>query len=277
LDTAKILALIDEHAEETALLLLPGLQYYTGQLLDMPKITTYARSRGITVGWDLAHAAGNVPLALHDWDVDFAVWCNYKYLNAGPGAIAGAFVHERHGQVLFEDDNVLYRKRLEGWYGGDKKVRFEMKKQFIPTPGAQGYQVSNPSAVDLASLSASLEVFGMTTMEKLREKSLLLTAYAEWLLHDMLVELQDEAGVEKQPPFRIITPSNPLERGAQLSLLLRPGLLEKVSEALKEGGVVCDQRKPDVVRIAPVPMYSTFTEVWQFMEIFRSALKGDSK
>jgi kynureninase len=271
--TEKILSVIDEHASDTALLLLPGIQYYSGQLFDMPRITRYAQDRGIVVGWDLAHAAGNVELRLHDWNVDFAVWCTYKYLNAGPGAIAGAFVHERHGKVEHsrEEGQFVFRPRLAGWYGGDKSVRFNMDKTFQPTPGAGGFQVSNPSAIDLASLSAALSVFNQTSMSALRSKSLLLTAYTEYLLNDILAA-RNAAG-DKQPPFRIITPKNPLERGTQLSVLLRPGLLEHVGKALKEGSVVCDQRKPDVVRVAPVPLYCTFSDVWRFAEIFRRAIE----
>lgn len=268
--TERILAVIDEHASETALLLLPGIQYYSGQLFDIPRITRYAQERGIVVGWDLAHAAGNVELQLHDWNVDFAVWCTYKYINAGPGAIAGAFVHERHGKVEHADDGkIVFRPRLAGWYGGDKSVRFNMDKTFQPTPGAGGFQVSNPSAIDLASLSAALSVFNKTSMKALRSKSLLLTAYTEYLLNDILTTHDDE-----EPPFKIITPRNPMERGTQLSLLLRRGLLEHVGKALEEGGVVCDKRKPDVIRVAPVPLYTRFSDVWTFTQIFRQAIES---
>lgn len=278
--TDKILSVIDEHAEETALLLLPGIQYYSGQFFDMPRITKYAKERGIVVGWDLAHAAGNVELRLHDWDVDFAVWCTYKYINGGPGSIAGAFVHERHGKVDYGHegrpsggDAPTFRHRLSGWYGGDISVRFNMDNKFRPAPGASGFQLSNPSAVDLASLSAALSVFNQTSMAALRSKSLVLTAYAEHLLTEILAEDGDRDGSAECVPFRILTPSNPLERGAQLSVLLRPGLLERVGAALQAGGVVCDQRKPDVIRVAPVPMYCTFSDVWAFMKLFREALK----
>lgn len=288
--TAKILALIDEHADSTALLLLPGIQYYSGQLLDIPTITRHAHRHGITVGWDLAHAAGNVELALHDWGVDFAVWCTYKYLNAGPGAIAGAFVHERHHRGADPDFKFLlsaaasgggeaplpYRHRLAGWYGADKRVRFNMDKVFQPAEGAHGFQVSNPSAVDLASLSAALSVFGQTTMRELRSKALVLTAYLEWLLQGLLGEEgMGGTGEGGEPAFRIITPASPLERGSQLSLQLRRDLvLDKVIVALQEGGVVCDARKPDVIRVAPVPMYCRFEDVWGFVEVFRKAIRN---
>ncbi|KAM4067216.1 kynureninase 2 [Hirsutella rhossiliensis] len=272
--TEQVLRAIDEHADETALLLLPGIQYYSGQLFDMATITAYAKARGIVVGWDLAHAAGNVELRLHDWDVDFACWCTYKYLNAGPGAIAGAFVHERHGGVEWAADasspeSPVYRPRLMGWYGGDKSVRFNMDNLFVPTPGAGGFQLSNPSVIDLASLAAALSVFTKTSMRDLRSKALVLTAYAEHLLHQMLAQAPS-----KEPPlFRLLTPSEPSQRGTQLSLLLREGLLEAVARVLEENGVACDKRKPDVIRIAPVPLYCSFEDVWKFMQILRGALE----
>ncbi|KAK4098905.1 kynureninase 2 [Parathielavia hyrcaniae] len=296
ISTEHILSVIDEHADSTALLLLPGIQYYTGQLFDMARITAHARARGIpAVGWDLAHAAGNVELRLHDWGVDFAVWCTYKYLNAGPGAIAGVFVHERHhhhhhhhhantntnpesgGTAV--DDTLGYRHRLAGWYGADKTVRFNMAKEFLPAAGAHGWQVSNPSAADLACVRAALGVFGRTSMRELRDKAVVLTGYLEWLLNGLVEDgvgtsMGRTEGEEGEPAFRIITPANPLERGSQLSLLLREGLLEKVSGKLAEGGVVCDARKPDVIRVAPVPLYCGFEDVWGFVEVFKRALEG---
>ena len=270
--TEKILQTIDEHADSTALLLLPGIQYYTGQLFDMPTITKYAQDRGLVVGWDLAHAAGNVPLRLHDWNVDFAVWCTYKYMNAGPGAIAGAFVHSKHGGVDYSkgEDKPEFRHRLAGWYGGDKKYRFRMDNIFRPTAGAGGFQLSNPSIVDLASLSAALDTFNQADMATKREKSLLLTAYAEYLLYQILAQDRHPTAA-----FRIITPKDPLQRGAQLSVLLREGLLEKVVAAFQEQGVVCDKRAPNVIRVAPVPMYNTFEDIWRFMDILgRVILEG---
>ncbi|KAK3301737.1 pyridoxal phosphate-dependent transferase [Chaetomium strumarium] len=279
--TERILSVIDEHADSTALLLLPGIQYYTGQLFDIPRITAHARRHGITVGWDLAHAVGNVELALHEWNVDFAVWCTYKYLNAGPGAIAGCFVHERHhhhhsngapvnGGKAAEKKS--YVPRLAGWYGADKAVRFNMEKEFSPAAGANGWVVSNPSAIDLACVGAALSVFGQTRMADLREKGMVLTAYLEWLLKG-LVEEDEERREGQGPAFRIITPANPLERGSQLSLLLRGGLLQRVSEKLAEAGIVVDVRKPDVIRVAPVPMYCRFEDVWEFVEVFSQAIE----
>lgn len=284
LSTAAVLAAIDAHADELALVLLPGIQYYTGQLLDMPAITAHARRRGIVVGWDLAHAVGNVELQLHDWDVDFAVWCTYKYVNAGPGSIAGAFVHERYGRVepapgtapgtadpdVRQQPGFAYHPRLAGWYGTDLRVRFDMAKTFQPTPGAQGFQLSNPSALDLASLSGALSVFDKTDMPTLRSKSLVLTAYAEALLHRLLRDAAARDGEHAAPPFRIITPASPAERGAQLSVLLRDGaLLARLTAAMDAADVIMDQRKPNVVRIAPVPLYNTFADVYQVVDVLR--------
>lgn len=269
ISTELILKTIDENAHDTALLLLPGIQYYSGQLFDIPKITAHAKGNGIVVGWDLAHAAGNVELKLHDWDVDFACWCTYKYINAGPGAIAGAFIHKRYGKVDLTSDKVSYRPRLTGWYGGDKSVRFNMDNKFIPTPGAAGYQTSNPSAIDLASLLGALSVFEKTCMKELRDKALVLTAYAEYLLDEIIYQAQDDG---RGPLFRIISPRDPLQRGTQLSVLLRDGLLESASQVLEDSGVLCDKRKPGVIRVAPVPLYTRFEDVWRFMRIFRKAL-----
>ncbi|KAF1965808.1 kynureninase 2 [Bimuria novae-zelandiae CBS 107.79] len=259
--TENICRLIDQHAEELALILLPGIQYYSGQLLDVKTITAHAHSHGITIGWDCAHAAGNVELKLHEWDVDFACWCTYKYMNAGAGAIAGAFIHSKHGD---NGSNV----GLKGWYGHDKSSRFLMDNKFAPTPGAQGFQCSNPSIVDLTCLSGSLSVFQKTSMAQLRSKALLLTAYAEHLLSTIAARNQHEG----KAPFEIITPSDPRWRGTQLSVLLQEDLMEIVSEALIEGGVVCDKRKPGCIRVAPVPLYNTFEDVWRFMRVFEGGL-----
>ncbi|KAJ5383397.1 hypothetical protein N7517_001308 [Penicillium concentricum] len=266
ISTEKILSYIDEHAESAALLLLPGIQYYTGQLFDIPTITKYAQSKNLVVGWDLAHAYGNVELKMHDWNVDFAAWCTYKYGNAGPGAMGGLYVHERHGQVDYSagPDAPKFRHRLTGWYGGDRSVRFKMDNKFKPIPGAGGFQVSNPSVIDLTCLCAALSVFDQTSMADIRQKSLKLTAYLEFLL------LKDTD--EQTRLFDIITPSDPHARGAQLSVLLKPGLLHKVSERLQDAGIICDKREPGVVRVAPVPLYNTFSEVFNFVKEFKGAL-----
>ncbi|KAL1652020.1 Kynureninase (L-kynurenine hydrolase) [Diplodia intermedia] len=267
ISTDKILRAIDEHADEIALILLPGIQYYSGQYFDMPTITAHAKSKGLTIGWDLAHAAGNVPVQLHDWDVDFAAWCTYKYQNAGPGSIAGCFVHEKHGKVEFgSDGQPIFRPRLTGWYGGDRAVRFKMDNKFRPIPGAGGFQCSNPSAIDLTSLCAALSVWDETSIHEVRAKSLQLTAYAEHLL------MKGLPADENARPYRIITPLDPRQRGAQLSVLLAPGLLKTVAKALQEAGIVADSREPDVVRVAPVPLYNTYSDVYAFVATLRGAI-----
>ncbi|CAO2647792.1 Nn.00g087140.m01.CDS01 [Neocucurbitaria sp. VM-36] len=291
-----ILSVISRHAATTALVLLPGIQFYSGQFFDIELITRHCQSLGITVGWDLAHAAGNVPMKLHDWNVDFAAWCNYKYMNGGPGVIGGLFVHERHGTVEEvpvtkadgvkdvdsakvapdgeqkhnNDTQLIYRPRLSGWWGSDKSSRFRMENKFVPIAGASGFQLSNPSALDMTSVMASLDVFALTNMEALRQRSLRLTGYLEARL------LHYEGG--GPPPYTIITPANPAERGAQLSVLLNPGLLDHVMKYIEDHGVVVDERKPDVVRIAPAPLYNSFHDIHRFIAIFheacRRAVKG---
>ncbi|KAI8937001.1 Kynureninase 1 [Plenodomus lindquistii] len=281
LSTEHILSVISVHAATTALVLLPGIQFYSGQFLDIELITHHCHALGIPVGWDLAHATGNVPLKLHDWNVDFAAWCNYKYMNGGPGVIGGLFVHERHGTVepasasqsnkpsnTSKSNNtptdLIYRPRLSGWWGSDKTSRFAMSNSFIPIPGASGYQLSNPSALDITSVMASLDVFALTSIDALRERSLRLTGYLEARL------LRYPGG---NPPYTIITPANPAERGAQLSVLLKPGLLEHVQKEIEEKGVVVDERKPDVLRIAPAPLYNSFWDVHRFIEVFHQACR----
>lgn len=269
INTSHILSVIDEHASTTALLLLPGIQFYTGQLLDIATITAHAHSLGIFVIWDLAHAVGNVELKLHEWDCDAAVWCSYKYLNAGPGSIGGLFVHERNSQVdreRTEADNgsMGFKNRLSGWWGNDKESRFAMTNYFTPIPGAAGFQLSNPSVFDITSLCASLEVFAMTDMASLRLKSLKLTGHLEMLLRRLKADNGN---------FTIITPEDPMQRGAQLSLKLKEGLLGTVLEELERNAVVVDERRPDVIRVAPAPLYNTFADVFDFVQIFGESLK----
>jgi len=269
LSTYDIMSVISTHAADTALLLLPGIQYYTGQLFDIPVITAFAHKHGIVVIWDLAHTVGNIPLSLHDWDVDAAAWCSYKYLNGGPGCIGGMFVHERNSlvtrEITDEKPEEGYRNRLAGWWGNEKASRFRMVNKFHPANGAAGFQLSNPSILDITSLSASLEVFQLAGgMQKLREKSLKLTSFLEGLLSDM--------GEEDKVLFRIITPSSPDQRGAQLSILLVEGLLETVMRELETRGVIVDERKPDVIRVAPAPLYNTFSDCVRFVEAFSAAL-----
>lgn len=257
LRTEDILAEIKKHGEEIALVLLGGIQYYTGQFFELGKITAAAHEVGATMGVDLAHAAGNVPLKLHDWDVDFAVWCSYKYMNAGPGGMSGIFVNER-----FAKDNSL--PRFAGWWGHDEEARFQMKKGFIPMEGADGWQLSNvnilPATAHLAALTIFEEAGGI---QKLREKSLKLTGYLEFLLKEIT------AG---QHIVKIITPENPEERGCQLSLFFH----EKgraVFEQLEKDGIIVDWREPNVIRVAPVPLYNSFEDVYRFGASLAKALK----
>lgn len=250
LRTEDLEALLAREGARVAVLLLGGVHYYTGQWHDMARLTAAAQQHGIIVGWDLAHAAGNVPLALHDWNVDFAVWCSYKYLNAGPGAVAGCFVHLRHGADLT-------RPRLAGWWGNDPTTRFQMasERQFVPRVGADGWQLSNPPILSLAPLAASLALFDRVGMAALRYKSLRLTA---------LLEQRIDALPHR--PFSVITPREPARRGAQLSLRVQ-GSARTFLEQLRQRGVIADEREPDVIRIAPAPLYNSFADVWRLTEI----------
>jgi kynureninase len=269
LTTYDIQSLISKHASDTALILLPGIQYYTGQLLDIPTITAYAHTHGIFIIWDLAHAVGNVPLSLHDWDVDAAAWCTYKYLNSGPGCIGGMFINSRNSLVATtitdESPERGYGKRLSGWWGNDKGTRFAMETKFHPVKGAAGFQLSNPSILDITSLSASLEVFELAGgVAALREKSKQLTAFLE----HCLTAMPDRA----KKLFRVITPTDPDQRGAQLSLLLSDGFLDTVMKELEKRGVIVDERKPAVIRVAPTPLYNSFTDCVAFTQAFEAAL-----
>ncbi len=245
--------LLEREGQRVAVVLLAPVNFLTGQRLDVPRLIEATHRHGCTVGLDLAHAIGNVPLALHDWGADFAVWCSYKYLNGGPGAVAGAFVHERHGSNLD-------LPRLAGWWGNDPATRFRMQLEpnFVPRTGADGWQVSNPPILALAPLRASLELFDEATMPALRARSERLTGY----LLDLLSTL---------PPTRreIITPAEPSRRGCQVSLRV-PDEPRQVFAALQAAGVVCDFREPDVIRAAPVPLYNTFGEVWSFAQALAS-------
>lgn len=252
-----ILAAIRHHAKELALVLFPGVQYYSGQFFDIKSITAAAHEAGAYAGFDLAHAIGNVPLTLHDDGVDFAVWCSYKYLNSGPGSIAGAFVHERHG------DGKL--PRMAGWWGHHEGERFQMKKGFIPMPGVDGWQLSNFPVLPGAAHLASLDLFDRAGMKALRKKSLQLTAYLE----SLLMEIN-----HKKKAFTIITPLEPELRGCQLSLLMAPGNGHRVFKAITRKGVIADWREPNVIRVAPIPLYNTFEDVFRFAAIFDKALGG---
>jgi kynureninase len=247
----EIVDLIEKHADQLAVVMLAGVNFFTGQLFDIEKTTAVAHERGVVVGFDLAHAIGNVPLTLHDWNVDFAVWCSYKYLNAGPGAVAGAFVHERHATNT-------KLPRLAGWFGNDPNTRFRLhlEPEFVPVASADGWQISNPSIFAMAPLRASLAIFDEAGgMEPLRAKSIRLTNYLEFLLA--------EIGSKK---FTVITPHNSDERGCQLSILAHEHPKQLLKE-LETANVKCDFREPNVIRVAPTPLYNTFHEIWRFAKI----------
>jgi kynureninase len=258
LRTEDICAHIERAGATLASVVLPGVQYLTGQRLDLPEIARSAHSVGSTVGFDLAHAIGNTPLQLHDWDVDFAVWCSYKYLNSGPGAIGGAFVHERHARADLP--------RFAGWWGHDKRSRFAMPPQFSALPGAEGWQISNPSILATAPLLASLALFEQAGVTQLRAKSERLTGYLEALL---LAQARDG--------LTILTPTDPNARGCQLSIRLQRSAdaARAIHAELTDLGFICDWREPDVIRVAPVPLYNTFVEVWEFADAVSSLLRSN--
>ncbi|MBC7834699.1 MAG: kynureninase [Phycisphaerales bacterium] len=268
LRTDDILASIDREGPSLALVLLGAVNYLTGQWFDMPRITAHARSKGIIVGWDLAHAAGNVPLSLHDWNVDFAAWCSYKYLNSGPGAVAGAFVHERHGGGGARGGGAIdspdYLHRFAGWWGNDPAARFKMGPDFAAAPGADGWQISNPPIFSLAPVRVSLGIFDRFGMPTLRAKSLALTGYLEWLL-----TRHDPDNPTASSRFTILTPRDPAQRGCQLSIAVQ-GCGREMLSKLHARGVICDFREPNVVRAAPVPLYTSFHDVWRFAQALRS-------
>lgn len=254
LRTEDIEKTIVENGDSIALILLGGVNYYTGQKFDFERITKIGQKAGAVVGFDLAHAAGNVELKLHDWDADFAAWCSYKYLNAGPGAIAGVFVHEKHSKNFD-------LPRFAGWWGHDKETRFLMDSKFVPMRGAEGWQVSNPPIFQLAALKASLDIFEEAGMNALTVKSKKLTGYLEFLLG----EIRDER-------ISVITPTNPDDRGCQLSIRVK-NADKNLYEQIAEKGVFADWREPDVIRVAPVPLYNSFADAFKFAEILKACLK----
>lgn len=253
LRTEDIEAVIARHGPQIALIMLGGVNYYTGQFFDLARITKAGRAQGCVVGFDLAHAAGNVPLSLHDWGVDFACWCSYKYLNSGPGSVAGCFVHERHGK-----NSAL--PRFAGWWGHDKATRFKMGPDFKAIPGAEGWQLSNPPILSLAAVKASLDIFAEAGMDALRAKSLKLTGYLEYLLDSL-----------SSDAFHVITPRAPEDRGCQLSIVVHQDG-RHVFEALEQAGVICDWREPDCIRVAPVPLYNSFNDVYNFVQLFSAQI-----
>ena len=251
--TEDIVDKIEEVGDALALVLIGGVNYYSGQVFDMEKITKAGRSVGAFVGWDLAHAAGNIELKLHDWDVDFAAWCSYKYMNSGPGNASGIFVHERH----------LNKKdipRFEGWWGTKKETRFLMKPEFEPMANADAWQVSNPPVLSLAPYLAALQLFEEVGMEALIEKRIRIVAYLEFILH--------EIDAEVDTTFEIITPS---ERGCQLSVLLHGGGKALFDYLMKEG-VIIDWREPNVIRLAPAPFYCSYEDMFLFGQILKQGI-----
>jgi kynureninase len=248
---------IERAGASLALVLLPSVQYLTGQSFDLPPVIEAARRAGAVVGLDLAHGIGNMPSNLHDWNVDFAVWCSYKYLNAGPGAIGGCFVHERHARSAA-------LPRFAGWWGHDPAARFQMGPDFDPIPGAQGWQISNPPVLSAAPLLASLDIFRRAGMARVREKSIALTAFLQQLVEIRLAGLVD-----------IITPGAASERGCQLSLRIArsPAAAKRCHDHLSEAGVVSDWREPDVVRLAPIPLYNSFGDVFAAVDALSQAVR----
>jgi kynureninase len=251
---------IAQEGDQLACVMLCGVQYYTGQWMPMREITQAAHAAGATCGFDLAHAAGNVPLALHDWDVDFACWCGYKYLNGGPGCTAGAFVHERHA-------NKPDLQRFEGWWGHAEARRFKMEPDFDLMPGAEGWQTSNAPVMNMAAMLASLAEFRAAGMERLRAKSLDLTAFLESGIHAVAASTGSR--------LEILTPSDPAARGCQLSLVAH-GHGKALFEHLTNQGVILDWREPAVIRMAPVPLYNSFSDVAEFLGILHAGLRGDT-
>jgi len=252
-----IISAIEEHSDELSLVFFGGMNYFTGQLFDMEKLTKAAHKHGALAGFDLAHAAGNVPLDLHNWDVDFAAWCTYKYINSSAGNVAGLFVHERHGN----DTSI---NRFGGWWGHNKERRFLMENSFEPMQGAEGWQISNAPVMGMALLKASLDIFDEAGIHHLREKSLQLTSYLEFIFNDVVNQFPDFQ-------LEIITPSDPQQRGAQLSIKLI-GTDKSFFDKLTKAGVISDFRSPDVIRVAPAPLYNSFEDVYQFGSTLHSLL-----
>ena len=248
-------SLIEREGASIALILLGGVNYVTGQVFDMAGITKAGQRKGCVVGFDLAHAAGNIPLRLHDWGPDFAVWCSYKYLNGGPGCVAGCFVHERHARAW-------ELPRFAGWWGHDEKTRFQMGPDFQPMAGAEGWQLSNPPILALAPLRASMEVFSEAGLDHLRDKSVSLTGYMEFLLAQH---------ASPKLKFSIITPREPERRGAQLSVRVT-GKGRELCDRLAAAGVIGDWREPDTFRVAAVPLYNSYQDVYRFVQRFSVAL-----
>ena len=244
-----IKSVIQQNADSVSLIMLGGVNYYTGQVFEMKEIAEEAHKHNILVGFDLAHAVGNIPLSLHDWNVDFAVWCSYKYLNSGPGSVAGVFIHERHHSQDLE--------RFAGWWGHDKESRFKMPDEFAPIKSAEGWQLSNPPILSLAAVRAALSIFDEVGMSSLVTKSKKLTSYLVFLLHQISTDR-----------INIITPE---QRGCQISISVKNGNKDLFDEITKKG-VIADWREPDVIRVAPVPLYNSFLDVYNFYKVLEDSL-----
>ena len=246
-------SIIEEQGNEIALIMIGGVNYYTGQFFDLKRITELGHSYGCTVGFDCAHGAGNVQLNLHNSGADFAVWCTYKYLNSGPGSLSGAFVHERHA-------NSKDLNRFTGWWSHNKETRFKMRDEFDQLPGAEGWQLSNPPILSMAAIRASLDVFKEAGFDKLCSKSIALTGYFEFLINQL-----------NNSDIKIITPSNPDERGCQLSIQVK-NANKSLHKELTEASIITDWREPDVIRCAPVPLYNSFMDIYEFVERLKKVL-----
>lgn len=245
--------IVEDNKGEIALFMIGNTNYYSGQFYDMQKITKLGHENGIVVGFDLAHGAGNIQPNLHEVGADFAVWCTYKYLNSGPGSLGGCFVHERHA-------NNKELKRFVGWWGHNKHTRFNMRKDFDPIPGAEGWQLSNPPILSMAAIRASLDVFERAGFEKIREKSVKITGYLEFLLKEL-----------EGNQIQILTPKNPTERGCQLSIQVK-NADKSLYDALTKKGVIADWREPDVIRIAPAPLYNSYQDVYKFVQLLKELI-----
>ncbi len=259
LRTEDIVSTIEKYSDSVALVLFGGINYYTGQLFNMKAITESAHRAGAIAGFDLAHAVGNVALQLHDWDVDFACWCSYKYLNSGPGGVSGVFIHEKHAC-----NKTL--PRFAGWWGHNKAERFKMEKGFDAIPTAEGWQLSNAPVLSMAAHKASLDIFAEAGMDRLVAKSKLLSGFLHFVLKDINASAENKL-------VEVITPSNEEERGCQVSMLMREKG-RQVFETLSRQGVIADWREPNVIRVAPVPLYNTFEEVWKFGEIVKHTINS---
>ncbi|MEO5985345.1 MAG: kynureninase [Ferruginibacter sp.] len=259
IDNNVILNSIKQHGDSLALVMFGGVNYYNGQVFNMESITNAAHEAGALCGFDLAHAAGNVPLQMHDWDVDFACWCSYKYLNSGPGGVAGAFINKKH----FNDPELM---RLTGWWGHNKSSRFKMEKDFQAIPTAEGWQLSNSPVLSMAAHKSSLDIFAEAGIMKLFKKGKLLNDYLLFLISEINTNRNENV-------IQIITPNNENEKGCQVSMLMKSNG-KNIFEALKKHGVLADWREPNVIRIAPVPLYNTFEEVYLFSEMLGKLLSN---